>query len=491
VLSEVGLTQLAACYCVNNSCGPNLAWGNLASVLKDLGGGVIGALTTADPRIGVAQASIDGPMIRYTGAQTTACSSAPSLPHTTYRSNPNALPGDAYATSQTSPVFQSLVASPAGVGKSQQSRNCAIERKVTIREVRPDDIIQMTSGGYAAASPAPDTVEYLMGSPSDNTLRGGACTLFDFRMTLHVTDASRLREVRLPYYFFDDWMQLRIDGKLILSDPSNWPGSGYPPGACERGKTWYAYPNLDLKPWLTNGDHEVWIRVAVGDAGEISAMIRAVVDTSCEVSETVSNGCLGNAGDPGCALQDETIDGVASFRNGVGTGLRPLPQARTLGPGRCSTTMTRDFWERDRRYQCTASIAPPDLSRGAYIIDHSTETLLADRIQAANGIATSSTRPFGLPDRGTVPPCEAICKTRAPRTNSDAALDGVVGERQNSPNGWDTFYHACTVANACPLGPGEEVVTGCGCLDDFPEAAVMMQSLRLGGADLVCTATAR
>ena len=41
------------------------------------------------------------------------------------------------------------------------------------------------------------------------------------------------------------------------------------------------------------------------------------------------------------------------------------------------------------------------------------------------------------------------------------------------------------------LGPGEELVSPCGCLDDFPEAVVMMQTVRLGGADLVCTGTAR
>ena len=46
-LSEVGMSELAGCYCVNNSCGANLVWGNMNSILKDLGGGVIGALTTA------------------------------------------------------------------------------------------------------------------------------------------------------------------------------------------------------------------------------------------------------------------------------------------------------------------------------------------------------------------------------------------------------------------------------------------------------------
>lgn len=54
-LAQIDMPELSGCYCVNASCGANLVVGNLSSVLTDLGGGVIGALTTADPRIGVAQ----------------------------------------------------------------------------------------------------------------------------------------------------------------------------------------------------------------------------------------------------------------------------------------------------------------------------------------------------------------------------------------------------------------------------------------------------
>ena len=48
-LTAVDMPKLAGCYCINNSCGTNLAWGNMPSVLRDLGGGMIGALTTPKP----------------------------------------------------------------------------------------------------------------------------------------------------------------------------------------------------------------------------------------------------------------------------------------------------------------------------------------------------------------------------------------------------------------------------------------------------------
>ncbi|AOH85671.1 hypothetical protein AWL63_18740 [Sphingomonas panacis] len=493
-LTEVDLTQLAGCYCVNNSCGTNLVWGNMASVLKDLGGGVIGALTTADPRIGIAQAVIDGLVIRYVGAQTTACAASPSIGQTAYRANPAAIQGDAASAAASNSIFQALVASPAGVGKAETVRACTIAREVTLNEVKIEDVIERASGGYGTYAYDPQTVAFMMGSPSGRSLKGGKCGIFDFRMTLHVADPARLRDVRLTSFAADDWAQVRIDGQQIGSGPQNWTGMGLPPGKCEKNGTFYAYPNVDLKPWLTAGDHEIWLRVAVGDEGNAFAMVQATVDTTCETSERLIDLCSGYAGDAKCRLDNETVDGVVTFRNGVGTGLTPIRQTRLFERGACSLTIARDYFLRERSYRCsidTGTLPEPDLSRGAYIIDHSTETLLADRVKTGDGSYSTSSQPFALPDRGSVPACEAICKTRAPKANTEAAVDGVVGAKQNSPTGWDTFYHACSTDNVCPTGPGEEVVSACGCLDDFPEAVVMMQTVRLGGADLICTSEAR
>jgi hypothetical protein len=492
--SEVDMAELAGCYCVNNSCGGNLVWGNMASVLKDLGGGVVGALTTADPRVGVGQAVIDGPLIRYTGAQTTACTSAPAIGATAYKNNPTAIQADAAAASNGSSVFEALVASPAGSGKAEQIRSCTITREVTLKEVKPEDVIARTLGGYATYAYSADTVAFALGSPPENSLYGGKCGIFDFRMTLHVSDPRRLSDVRLTSYFADDWAQVRVDGQLVASGPSTWTGLGLPPGTCERKKTFYGYPNVDLKPFLTAGDHEIWLRVAVADGGEGSANVQATVDTSCERTERIIDLCSGYAGGAQCRLDMETVDGVTTFRNGVGTGLKPLRQTRMFGTGTCTMQLTRDFFARERRYKCSVDLGsptPPDLSRGAYIIDHSTETMLADRTKAADGSIATSTRPFSLPDRGSVPACEPICKTRAPKANTGAAPDGIVAGKQNAPTGWDTFYHSCSANNVCPLGPGEELISACGCLDDFPEAVVMMQTVRLGGADLICTSGAR
>lgn len=489
-LTEVDMPELAGCYCVNNSCGNNLVFGNLASVLKDLGGGMVGALTTAFPSIGVAEALINGPVIDYVGAQTTACTSNPAIGQTVYRANPAAIQGDAFALSSGSPVFQALAASSAGAGKAQQLRACTITREVTVKDVTIGDVISRTAGGYATIVNAPGSVDFVVGSPATHSLRSNGCGLFDFRMTLTVTDPDRLRVVTLPSLSADDWAQVRVDGNLVAYGPGAWTGSGYPPSGCERNGTTSYAPNVDLKPWLTQGSHEIWLRVAVADKGNGAATIHAEVDTSCKTAERIVDLCSGYGADPKCRLSNEDVDGVQTFRNGVATGLRPLQQTRVFGTASCTLQLTRDFFERDRTYACVTdskALPAPDLSRGAYIIDHSTETLLADRTTTADGTITTSTRSFSIPPQGAVPDCEAICKTRAPKVNTAAAPDGVVADKQNNPAGYDTFYHTCDAANVCPVGPGEEIVSACGCLDDFPEAVVMMQTVRLAGADMVCT----
>ncbi|MES2301102.1 MAG: hypothetical protein V4521_03360, partial [Pseudomonadota bacterium] len=154
----------------------------------------------------------------------------------------------------------------------------------------------------------------------------------------------------------------------------------------------------------------------------------------------------------------------------------------------------RAFFERQRSYACTVdsgAVPQPDLSRSAYIIDHSTETLLADRVKNADGSHSLTTRNFSLPVSGSVNACEPICKTRKAQVNIAAAPDGVTGSRQSDPMSWDYFYHACQDNGVCPAGTGEELVQGCGCIDDFPEAVVMMQTVRLGGGDMVCTSAVR
>lgn len=490
-LSEGEMSDLSGCYCINNSCGTNLAIGNLPTVLKDLGGGMIGAITTADPRIGVAEARTEGPVISYVGAQTTACAASPAVGQTAYRTAPTTIQADAAGSAASNSIFQALAASPAGTGKVEQTRSCSVEREVTVRSWDYDDIVAASGQFQSVTSCGTGCRIYRIGGT-------GNCNdppaTYTARFT--ATRPERITSARITTIQTADWLQARVDGTPVAyAGKRPWLTNALPSGDCGVGDNYSAFPNYDFSAALKSSTTAIDARIrATGDHKSGYLEVQIQVDTSCETSERLVDLCSGYAADTHCRMKDETVDGVTTFANGVGTGLRPLAQTKLFGSASCTLQLTRDFFLRERRYACmldTGSPQAPDLSRGAYIIDHSTETLLADQVLAPDGSHVASTRPFTLPDRGSVAACEAVCKTWAPKVNTGAAPAGVVASRQNDPAGWDTFYHACSDRDVCPTGPGEEIVSACGCLDDFPEAVVMMQMVRLSGADLACTAEAR
>ncbi|WP_341850192.1 hypothetical protein [Sphingomonas natans] len=486
-LAEVEMPQLAGCYCINNSCGTNLAWANMPDILKDLGGGMVAALTTADPRIGVAEAQISGPTIAYVGAQSTACATSPDLNQTAYRAAPAALQGDAAAMTVGNRVFEALAASPAGSGKVEQARQCTVEREITLTSATFDDIVSISGSVQSVASCGADCRRYRVGGT-------GSCNNPPptFALRFLANKPERIVSAKIVELHTADWLQARIDGQPVAYAAKRpWLTNALPSGDCGVGDLYHAAPDYDFTPALKSGAVTVDARIRATGANKTGYMILEVrVDLRCDLAERLVDLCSGYAADTACRLRDEDVDGVTTFRNGVGTGLRPLTSTRMFGSDSCAVQLTRDFFLRARTYVCvvdTGNPPQPDLSRGAYIIDHSTETVLADQTRSASGEVRQTSRAFALPDRGSVPACEAICKTRAPHVSTAAAPAGVVGAQQNDPSGWDIFYHACLPGSICPTAPGEQVVSTCGCLDDFPEAVVMMQSVRLAGADMVCT----
>lgn len=488
-LVRVDMPNLSSCYCINNSCGTNLAWSNMASVLGDLGGGIVGALTSADPRYGVAQASVNAPVIDYVGAQTTACTSTPSVDQTAYAANPTAIQGDAASQASGNSIFQMLKGSPAGTGKVAETRACTIQRQVTITSPSYDDIVTATGSFESVTSCGAGCRIYRIGGT-------GNCDApppsFSARFT--VAKPDRLVSARLTAIQTADWLQARVNGTPVASAGEySWMTDALP-GDCGTGDNHTAAPNTDLLPLLKDGPVTVAALIRAHGSHKSGYLdVRIEVDTGCGATEQLVDLCSGYAGQSQCQLLDETVDGVQTVVGGVHTGLTPLAQTRQFGSASCTLSLTRPFFGRDRDYRCIAdngTTPQPDLSRGAYIIDHSTETLLADRTTAADGAVAITTSAFSMPSEPSVPACEAICKTRAAKSNTAAVPAGVVGTQQNDPTGWNVYYHACLTGNVCPTGPGEEIVSACGCLDTFPEAAVMMQTVRLAGSDLSCNASA-
>lgn len=479
------MAQNDSCYCVNNSCGPGLVTANMNSILTHLGGGVVGALTTNDPRYGVASADIAGSAIVYSGSQTTACSASPTVTAQNYRTNPAAISGDAFAAASSSVTYAALAGSTVGSGRTEQTRACSIQRNITVDSIDYDDVVTAAGSFSSITSCGTDCKRYRIEGSS-------RCPPRDFTATFSIARPDRLRSVTITRLEAEDWVQARVDGLAVSSAGRRaWLTDGAPPGSCEQDGPYTTTPALDVtSTFATGGNHTIAARVAGGGGsywGRVDVEIR--VNTGCTTAETETDLCSGYAADSKCRLHREDVDGVLTYEAGAKTGLTPVPQTRLFGGASCTLSLTRPWFEKQRQYRCVVdggAITYPDVSRGGYIIDNSTATVLADRTKNSAGDFVTSTRAFANPPQDPVDRCENVCKTRAPKVNNDAAPAGVVATLQNDPNGFNTFYHTCA-ASVCPLGPGETVITPCGCVDDFPEAFVMMQAVRLAGSDLVCT----
>ena len=74
-IQQTDYTRMGGCYCINNSCGNNIAWTNLSLILKDLGGGATGAIMSANPQYSITSTSISDTEIAYYSQALTSCGS--------------------------------------------------------------------------------------------------------------------------------------------------------------------------------------------------------------------------------------------------------------------------------------------------------------------------------------------------------------------------------------------------------------------------------
>jgi hypothetical protein len=208
--------------------------------------------------------------------------------------------------------------------------------------------------------------------------------------------------------------------------------------------------------------------------------------------EGVDNQCGTLENDPDCRLQSESADGVQTFSNFNATGLTPLPGCRQFTGEVGTNTICRDWWQKKRTYACGSQAY--DFSaigtRFGTVVssatDNTTSLDFQDKMLSADGW-TATNGSIVLPGRDPSSTCEQACKTRIPKTDTQVTVTGDVTALRNPATSYDFFYRECDQNSHCPAGAGEEIVKDCQCINDFAEAATIIQSLRVAGKDTICT----
>ena len=132
-----------------------------------------------------------------------------------------------------------------------------------------------------------------IGTIADNYW-GGSCATYDRTTTFKITNKDKIKDFFLFKVGFDDYMQITLNGHLIYVGPDGgnklevvtrqsgfWHhnyqvvNNGSGDSGCERGTNWTREPNVDLRPYLKEGENILKTRVIVAGWGEGRLQIRA------------------------------------------------------------------------------------------------------------------------------------------------------------------------------------------------------------------------
>lgn len=488
--------NLGGCYCINTGCGNNLVWNNAQVILQDLGGGVVGAVQQANSGFTISDVRLNNMTIAYYGQDTSRTTSATGVtsagppPETTFLNTPMTMPTSVQDLTQAQAGDpHSLYSLVSGIDTQKQQNSCEVNRQILLSKPNINDVIVPLGGTGAVQYCGPDCINVVLGQIGDNYW-SGSCRIFEKDFRVYVKQPEMIQSATIVHAKWDDYMQVWIDNYKVWSGPNN----NFPPetaGRCELSTSWNQNPNVNVTSYFKRpGEIKTKIRVSVTGGGEGYAFVRIKLKPDrCVVASSVVDGCAALDGRSDCDLQGEKVDGVQTFHNANPTSLTPLPSTRTLTQGNCTEDITQNWWRKERTYFCSSPAYDFSNAAARYgkVVDSiSTGSSTYDDQILVDGNWNSLSGSMTLPDVGSFGECEPACKTRRLREDTQATLSGTSIQYQTDTRSYDILYHTC-VDGACPTETGEEILVNCQCLNEFAEAATVIQMLRTAGQDVICS----
>ncbi|MEM3580403.1 MAG: hypothetical protein QXQ64_03965 [Candidatus Bathyarchaeia archaeon] len=505
-LQEAGLTSLAGCFCVNQSCGNNLLWNNIGYVLKIFGGAVAGAFQKADPRYAVSDARQDGAAIYFYGQRTEDCStvsggSGSLYPETYWKSPlniPSAVQNLVSSQSQDSTSFYSLMQTAYNQSQSaSELRTCEIKRNLTENRIDISDIIEPVGGYAGQVRPCGEKcIQVVLGYEGDNYWCA-SCSIYETYYDLLIKRPDLISSATLIRAKWDDWMQIWFNNYLVWNGPyGNWTDpSGYPPGSCELSTSWDSYPGITVTDFFKQQSSPYTLRtknrVAVGGCGEGFSLVNIEVNATCEVVENISSTCTSVENDPDCVLWEEAVDNVETVKEGIRTGLVPLKQPVNM----CNRVYLYDWLVKNRTYLCKGQGINLDDARqrlgtvvpSSQYSSQAGEITYTDIRKENNQWVTYANQKIKLLPAGTGEDCEKACRVKASPAGVATGLSGPTSTFNTQTNSSNVYYYRPCYNDTCPVREGETVDIPCQCINDFGAASTLMQTMRLAGQDLICS----
>ena len=522
-------TDFGGCYCINNSCGSNLATADGSIILKDLGGGVIGAIQEySNYRViitGVSQGIVNevwyGEMVKASDAprptdaqykndtapyewETGSMSPAQYWGGTDIGSFYSAS-GDLEEQEKASPnsLYNLIVNSQAAKKEPYAEYTCYIRREITVTKHQ---------NNYFSAegdSTCPEKFDTSICSKIDQCytdskgnrhclcelkatggVSGGCGSSYSYKFCGKFTTGASIAD--------DSCALVKIDGKTVWEPMCEWtdgtnPFNGSVTLQTNGVQSVYAkYENFGGCNGFPRSYFYVYIYRKAWDT------VDNEIDDQCQQYENNSN----------CKLKDEWVQGVQTWENFNPTGLVPVGQVCKTFYGWTAHTFCYNWWTKKRIYAC--KISGWDFSKAkqrANTIVNSTKDVNVMQTSILGNVnyqdynnSSGSWQNYNenmyVPFGGSNKQCQEVCKVRVPVEDTQAYANTNTSQYR-SINSYRFDYRECKKADngsyVCPYFPnkGEQVVTNCQCINEFANSATIMNILENAGHDIICSSGVR
>ncbi len=500
-IEPVAVTRLGGCYCINSSCGSSLVWSNSALILKDLGGGAVGAIHAQDATVMITNVASDPVSITYYGnllkKATTANSAVPAnqgaasvQQQQAYFGNWSQLSNDAAGLSLTQSSngesMYSKVKNSVATQNGVSTKTCQIKRTGVLTTV---PLASFTSTG--SSSLCTDHLIYMMVKKVDET---------KFELKLLDTSPGGAAHHNCNDNPGGDGWHLQHTINLPVIETGTYQA--------KLTKALYSITNIQGAGCNSGGSASMDAAISgfnVGIAATAPCPAKGAQTPSFDWSylfefeadsyqEGVTNGCAAFEADANCTPREEVVDGVTTMINGNPTGLNPLPTQKTYIGAVAPMEISRDWWEKKRTYSCIdqnmydLSAAGKRFDPLVTSVDDTVNAInYSDLRKDSNGAWIASTGSIALPGRDLPADCEQACQVRKNKQDTQIGANGVMSEARETSSSHDDVFRICVDnGTTCPVEAGETIVANCKCTDQFSSAATVMQSLRMAGNDNIC-----
>ena len=150
----------------------------------------------------------------------------------------------------------------------------------------------------------------------DNHWYGGYMGVLNVRtLQFNINNVSTVTQFMLANVWYDDYLMVQVNGAVVFNGPYGGSSLSLVPKTCGRdhdpcnrvdvgdgqgavhapelGNSWSGSPNIDLRPYLMNGNNVITTSTVVGGAGESAIQIQARMMCPGSCTYTWDNQCVG------------------------------------------------------------------------------------------------------------------------------------------------------------------------------------------------------